>query len=150
MFYNIINIMVTEENENFEEKTTNQDTSANGDENNEKTNENFNFNMNDIENYWKEFFFNIDRQIIKYRSMLMQIRGQSQLTDKKRKQEKMQIRKNIARLESMRTNPYSMMKLLKDVPKDNKVLEDALKQLEQLNAQNPESNEETQNLDTKA
>ena len=109
--------------ENSQEKNT-----VNNQEENNQVN---NLNTMELEKNWAELAQNIQVQIQQYRSMLMCERGKSQLDGKKHKQRKIALRKTIARLESIKTNPHSLHKVLKDMSGYKQLMEEKLRTIKE-------------------
>ncbi len=69
-----------------------------------------NINMNNAQQFFGDYIKNIHQQLLQYRGMLKQLAGQSKLTNNNKSNEKNKIKKAIATLQNMLTNPQLIQK----------------------------------------
>jgi hypothetical protein len=98
-----------------EQKDQNMENNEVQDSEVQENHQSHDLNIQEIERNWIELAKNIQVKIFQCRSMLMAERGKNQLDGKKHKQRKIAIRKEIARLQSIITNPHSLHKALKNM-----------------------------------
>jgi hypothetical protein len=126
----------------------NQEDKINGENlnNHQENSTNENININDANGFFNDYIRNIHQQILQYRGMLKQLSGQGKLTNNNKASEKSKIKKAIATLQNMLTNPQLIQKRLQQSMEQQMLMNEYMKQLE---AKKDDVEKTTENVENK-
>jgi hypothetical protein len=109
-------------------------------DNNQQEQNNENFDMHQAQQMANDYARNIHQQLLQYRGMLKQLSGQSKLTNNSKSAEKAKIKKAIATLQNMLTNPQLIQKRVTQSLQQQQMINEYVKQLEAEQAAEKSSN----------
>ena len=101
------------------------------------------FDMNNAQEFFGDYIKNIHQQLLQYRGMLRQLSGQSKLTNNNKSSEKAKIKKAIATLQNMLTNPQLIQKRVSQSLQQQQMINEYMKQLEAQKEENKSEENKT-------
>ena len=107
------------------------------------------FNMANAQQFFNDYINNIHQQILQYRGMLKQLNGRGKLTGNNPNGEKNKIKKAIATLQNMLTNPQLIQKRVAQSIQQQAMMDQYMKQLSAQQSKEAAPSTEENNQETK-